>query len=520
MKTYIAYRDEHAVHIYDIEKDSFFDVEDIKDAGLDKRDFIITCNQDFVIRNKQIDICMVEKMIYFPGPKNLQRLFQKYTHKSFQDENKIKSIIKAIHTVYKRQQPFIKELKLEKAILFNSEIAGTIAYINIGKIKIKDSYIKEQNEISEKLNLVGQMGRNELISYMESKKYKCLDITTGKYNLTHKYLLSFNDEILNRHVEVSSKKSEYFHYSQYAKKEIPINHKPYGAITGRITTTGPNIQGIDPSIIEGNIWSFDFTGFEIMIYLCLYKKSICDDFIHSEKKDIYGYIFWELYPDKYGYDSDSFKKNNPDTRKSFKDLCIKVLYGATLDDCRYMFGDKIDKTYNKVFNYFDVSRVKKQLLDYATKSGSYLLNNKYNFSTSDENVDILHRLLPEAKKVSLPDDDPLYYSDHPKNKAIKSEFNDIFAKERGILLQVSDKFKKVNKYLVNYNIQATGAIIIKLAAKYAIATGMKSKILILRHDEIIADIVTEQDKKEIAYAMQDACKEVILSYINIDIKKL
>lgn len=520
MKTYIVYKDEHAVHVYDIADDKFFDVDDIKDAGLDKRDFLIVCNQEFLIRNKQIDICIVEKMIYFPGPKNLQRLFQKYTHKSFEDENKIKSIIKAIHTVYKKQQPFIKDLKLERAVLFNSEFAGTIAYINIGKIKIKDSYIKEQEEIREKLHYTGQMGRNELISYMESKKYGCLDIVTGKYNLTHKHILSFNDEILNKHVEISSKKSEYLHYSQFAKKEIPINHKPYGAITGRITTSNPNIQGIDPSIIEGNIWSFDFTGFEIMIYLCLYKKSICDDFIYSKKKDIYGYIFFELYPDKYGYDSDEFKSNNPDTRMSFKDLCIKVLYGATLDDCKYMFGDKIEKMYNKVFDYFDVSRVKKELLDYATKSGSYLLNNKYKLSTSDEHVNILHKLLPEAKKVSLPDDDPSYYSDHPKNKVIKEEFHDIFTKERGILLQVADKFKKVKKYVVNYNIQATGAIIIKLAAKYAIATGMKSKILILRHDEIIADIVTENDKREILYAMEDACKEVILAYIHIDMRKL
>lgn len=520
MKTYIVYQDEHTIHFFDFIENKFFDFPKIKDAKLNDTDFLIVCNQEFIAKNRQIDVCVVEKMIYFPGPKNLQRLFQKYTHKPFEDENKIKPILRAIHTIYKKQQPLIKELMLGQAIMFNSEIAGTIAYINSGFATIKDSFIDDFYKKKEKLNYTGQMGKNELVEYMHSKGYKYHDYNTGKHLLNHKYLLSFNDQTLNNHVEISSKKSEHLHLSQFAHKQIGINHKSYGAVTGRITTSNPNIQGIDPANIDGNIWSFDFTGFEIMIYLAEYKKSILDDFIYSNKKDIYGFIFWELFPDKYGYDSDEFKINNPDARKLFKDLCIKTLYGASLSDVKYMYGDKIEKLYNKVYKYMDVGRPTRDLLDYATKSGRYLLNRKYRVSVSDEDIDIFARLIPVANKIDIPMDSPSYYSDNPKNAVIKAEFHDIFAKERGILLEVRDKYYKIKKHLLNYNIQGTGAVIIKLAAKYAVISKMKSKILILRHDEIIADIATENDKREIVYAMEDACKEVLGYYINIDMKKL
>ena len=520
MKTYIVYQDEHTFHFFDFADNKFFDFPKIKDAKLDDKDFFITCSQEFIAKNRQIDICVVEKMIYFPGPKNLQRLHQKYTHKSFEDKNKIKSILRAIHTVYKRQQPLIKELLLGPAIMFNSEIAGTMAYINSGHITIKDSFIENYNKEKESLNYIGQIGKNDLIGYMKSKNYKYHDLDSGKYILNHKHLLSFNDEALNRHVEVSSKKSEHLHLSQFAHKQLDINHKSYGAVTGRISTSNPNIQGINPANIEGNIWSFDFTGFEIMIYLASYKKSIIDDFINSNKKDIYGFIFWELFPDKYGYDSDEFKTRNPDARNILKDMCIKTLYGASLSDVKYMYGDKVETLYKKIYKYMDVGKPTEDLLNYAKKSRRYLLNRKYKVSVSDEDIDIFARLLPEANKIDVPMDSPAYYSDDKRNVAIKAEFHEIFAKERGILLEVRDKYIRIKKHLLNYNIQGTGAVIIKLAAKYAIMSKMKSKILILRHDEIIADISTENDKREIVYAMEDACKEVLGYYINIEMKKV
>lgn len=519
MKTYIVYQDEHAVHLYNVTDNEFFDAPDIKSANLEKTDFIVCCNQEFVIRNKQIDVCVVEKMIYFPGPKNLQRLYQKYTHKSFEEENKIKPILKAIATVYKRQQPVIKELLLSKAVLLQSEIAGTIAYINSGKIQVKDDYIETHTKRRETMHFIGLMSREELIKHLTIIRYPHKDDLGVRFNLSHKNLLSVNDEKLNAHVAAEQARSEHLYYLQYAKSELNINHKSFGSVTGRITTSDPNIQGMDKSIIKGNIWSFDFTGFEIMIYLCLYKKGIMDDFIYSKKKDIYGFIFWELYPDKYGYDSDDFKTNHPEPRQMFKELCIKILYGATLKECQFFYGNKIDKIYKKIYDLFDVKRVQTELLEYACKSGRYLINKKYNISVSDQNANILARILPESKRIHIPENINAW-SDAPENTVIKAGYHDIFTKERGILLETAEKMREVKKHVLNYNIQGTGALIIKIAVKYAIRSGIKSKILMLRHDEIIADIVLENDKREIVYAMEDACKEVILQYINIDMKQV
>ena len=516
MKTYIVYQSDKSIHAMDADSKAFVAVDNIKDLQVDKKDFLITCNQSFVIKNPQIDIASIAKMIYFPGPKNLEKLYQEYTHKSLPDD-KVSTKLKAIYAIYRKQQPTIKKMNLDRVILFNASIEPFIAFINKGHINIKKSFVDANKDRSFTKNI---LRASELEDYMKSKGYKYYDINTGKYMFNHNYLLSLKDNLIDKHVEAEKERSKYLYAKQYAHDQLSINHQSFGAITGRVSTVKPNIQGMNPSIIDGEIYSLDFSGFEIVIYLCTYKKNIYDDFVHSKKKDIYGYIFWLLHPGYYDYDSDLFQENAKETRDKFKDLCLKVIYGSTLEECQFWYGDKINKIYYKVFDFFDVKKIKTGLMDYVTKTGHYLINNRYGMVVADKTSYLLAQNISEAKRnkylLGVNND----FSDSDNIQVKKSGFYETYAAEKGIVLETLENFRRAEKVVLNYNLQGTGAMIIKLAAKYALMSRIKSKILILRHDEIIVDIVEEEDLEKIMYAMEDACKEVILSIINVKIKKL
>lgn len=510
---YILFQDNFGINVYD--ENNIYKINDIKEIPYKIGDIIICCGQSFVTRMPQYDISVIEKMVFFPGRKDVKRLYEKYSHKTT-DVSNINNILKAIAFVFKRQQEYIEMYKIGNAVDFHADTAAVIAYINSGApIIIKDQYINEIEEMSKELSEYKIMSREELTSYMSSKRYNFLDINTGKFNLSHSFLLSLNDPVLTKQVEGESFKGKFAQKKTLAKY-MPINHSIYGAITGRIQTSAPNIQGIDKNAIhpKGTLYSFDFTGFEIIIYLALYNEALLNEFKSTNKEDVFAWMMFKLYPGKFTFDSDQLKSIEPDRRNKFKKLVIQTLYGATIDDVCFWYGQEITSLYKSILGLLNVNAAKKELIDYATRTGRYLVNKKYNLSIQDRWVKDYNILRPEAQKWKhLMGDD--VFSDESRFIVQKSYFDELHTKEKGIVEKCIESYRNVVKLCLNYHIQGTGAFILKKAVSNILKSKISSQVLILRHDEVIVDITNNEDIAKIQIAMSHAAKEIINHNIHI-----
>lgn len=516
--TYTLFKDEYVINVYD--GYNIYKIENIRELKPEPNSIILTCGQSFVTRLLQYDISIIEKMIFFPGRKDLKRLYEKYSHKTI-DVSNISYILKGIAYVYKRQQEYIDKYHIRQSVDFHAETASIIAYINDSTpITIKDKYIHDIEEMSKEISSYQIMSRQEIISYMTSKRYDFYDVNTGKFRLDHAFLLSLNDPILNKQVEGESFKGK-FVQKKTIKKYMPINHSIYGAITGRIQTAAPNIQGIDKNAIQpkGELYSFDFTGFEIIIYLSIYNLPLLQEFTKSGKNDIFAWIFYKLYPNKYNFDSDQLKTNEPDKRNSFKNLVIRSLYGATKEDVVYWYGDKILPLYKNVLGMLNIIAAKKELVDYASRTGRYLINKMYNLSIQDRWVNIFAMLQPEAQKWKSITGDHIF-SDDSRFVAKKEVFDELYTKERGIVEKCIEAYRNVLKLALNYHIQGTGAFIIKKAIQLILKQKISSQILIIRHDEVLVDLLDQNDISKIQIAMSEAAKFIIGVEIHIKCTKL
>lgn len=485
-------------------------INSINELNVNDNDFIITCDQLFTTRAKQYDVCVIEKMIFFPGPKNLRRLYLKYTHKDI-DLNSIANVLKAIETVYKKQQELVNKNKLQKAVSFHSVLSGFISFVNQGKnINLNDFFINSLEEKKNKVDKNKNLSRSELINYMTQKRYDFYDVNTGSFKLNHDFMLSLNDDFLNEYIRNEKNKGQYNAVKNYNKSN-KINHTMWGTITGRITTSEPNIQGLKLNTIEPSysLYSFDFTGFEIIIYLSLYNKSLLSEFIESGKNDVFSFLFYKIYPSKYKFDSDLLKEKEPETRQKFKMLTLRTLYGATKEDVAYWYGDGVVKLYNTLNVLLSKNKSVDYLLNYCQKTGRYLINDYINLSIQDRSSFNVHNLHSEYKN----------FKKHKGDYSLQNG-RDLYTKERGIVIEWEDSFSKVKKLCLNYNIQGTGAVIIKQALIDIIKSQIKSQILILRHDEVIVDIKELSDINKIELALKKAAIDVIGVDINIKTNKI
>ncbi len=515
---YTLFQDDFGVNVYD--GNEIYKIANVSELNPEPNSIILTCGQSFVTRLHQYDISVIEKMIFFPGRKDLKRLYEKYSHKTI-DVSNISYILKGIAYVYKRQQEYIDKYQIRKAVDFHAETAGIIAYINAGaQIAIKDEYIQEIADMSKELSSYQIMSRQEVISYMTSKRYDFYEVNTGKFRLDHAFLLSLNDPILTRQVEGESFKGK-FAQKKTLQKYMPINHSIYGAITGRIQTAAPNIQGIDKSSIQpkGELYSFDFTGFEIIIYLALYNKPLLQEFKDSEKNDVFSWLMFKIYPNKFNFDSDQLKTNKPDVRNKFKTLVIRSLYGATIQDVTYWYGENIIPLYKNILALLSIVAAKKELIDYASRTGRYLINKKYNLSIQDRWVSTYAILLPESEKWKHIMSDHVF-SDDGRFIIQKDTFEDLQVKERGIVEKCIEAYGNVVKLCLNYHIQGTGAFIIKQAICNILKSKVSSQVLILRHDEVLVDLINDEDISKIQMAMAKAAKDIIGQSIHVKCQKI
>lgn len=516
---YTLFQDDFGINVFD--GNNIYKINDIKELKSDANSIIIVCGQSFICRLPIYDISTIEKMIFFPGRKDLKRMYEKYSHKTI-DISNVSNVLKGISYVFKRQQEYVDSYQLRIAVDFHAQTSAILSYINAGTpIIIKDSAINELNELGEQLSKENILSRQELMSHMTKRRYNFIDINTGKFRFDHAFLLSLNDPVLNQHVNGERMRSKFIQ-KNILKKEMRINHNIYGAITGRIQTSEPNIQGIDKKVIQptGTLYSFDFTGFEIIIYLALFNKPLLQQFKESGKNDIFGWMFFKIYPNKFNFDSDNLKPNEPEIRDKFKKLVIRSLYGATQNDMVYWYGDNIIQLYKSVLSLLSIVSAKKELIDFATRTGRYLINKKYNLSIQDRWVKEYFILVPESKKwEKIITDDPVF-SDSGRFVVQKDKFDELYTKERGIIEKCIEAYQNVSKLCLNYHIQGTGAFIIKQSIQNVLKSKISSQVLILRHDEIVVDIKNNEDIEKIQMAMTTAAIQIIGSGIFVKAEKI
>jgi len=497
----------HEYHLFDIDSNQYSVLQEM--PKFTATDLLIVYDQSFPSRAKIWDIVTVEKMIYFPGPKNLARLNLKYYHK-YTRAAKLESHLKNTVRIYKKQLTEMAQLNLREAIDFESSMVGTIGFINSKKLKIKESLFTEYEEIREKYNKKDLLTRKEIINICIENKYDLFH--KMKWNLTHKNLLATGNKRIEKHVKMAELAGRMKYIEPFYNKEVDINHNIYGAITGRITTSNPNIQGIQKEWINGNVYSFDYTAFEVMIYLALYKPGIIDYFKDSGEKDLYMFLFNLV----------TKNRAKEEYRDKFKFLTIMILYGGTKSDCEYRFGEFGEKLYNKISFYLGIDKVKERLINHIKRTGRYLINEDTSYSICDRNSFLFFRQAPLAKEYSRKYKDELkeeYWSNDERIFLSRKMYHDKLTYEKGVVEETISLFETITKLALNYHIQGIGSQVLKTTAKKMLSK-IKSQILILRHDEVIVDITDDNDIKIIPQVMADVFWQYFKTDINVKTKKI
>ena len=504
---------------YNAETKIYAEFKTLAEIGLQKIDYVLTYNQSFLLTNTHLDIVVIEKILYFNGSKNFNNLHQKYLHKAFEGKSN-KQFAEAAIKVFQKQRAIIKDNKLDAQINFEGSLAGTIKFINKGVIKIKQSFIEEVENIDgaykDKI-----LTHKDLVSYCTDKRYNIYNLNSGKFNLTHERLLTFKDDLINKHVEAEKARASVLHKNQYAHSEIQINHNQWGAVTGRITTSTPNLQGMDKKIIEGNIHSFDYVAFETMIYMETYKPPVYKKFLDSKKKDIYGFMYEQVMPPLV-YDSDELKSRDPGKRSVFKKTLLAIIFGATWTDLEYI--NNIDwkgfkAMHENIVDMLDLKKVNQNLMAYLVKTGRFYIGSEHYCSVGTKESYQYSKLLPAASNhfglvEKIKDID---FFNVPKDL---TEYREFFTKERGLVDEVMELKASIIKNLVSYQIQGLGAMIIKVAAKYIVAAARQSKLLVLVHDEAVLELLDVTQSDIVIKAMKDAYSNITGGVINVEMKKI
>jgi len=493
--------------IFDVDAKTY--VEEDKLPKYTEQDLIITYDQIFPSRAKIHDICVAEKIIYFPHPKTLSRLNHKYFHK-YEPAKKIEQLLRNIYRIYKEQLKEILDQYLHKAVGFESSIAGSIAFINSKKISLKNSFLEDFEKKRDSYNKGGILTKKQVIEILIKNH---IDLSkNGKWDLTHEKLLKTEIPDIVKYVEAAKQASNFIYEKQFYAKSLNISHNQFGAVTGRITTTNPNLQGIQKKWIEGNVYSFDFTSFEVMIYLSLYKPDIIYDFEDSKEKDLYMYLFNLV----------TRNQAKEERRTDFKFLTIMILYGADAKTCEYRYGKFSDYLFPRITKLFGIDKVKESLIENVKRTGRYLIVPDISYTIQDR-ISFLFRknypLANEFKKKYKQELNIEYWSDNPRIFDSRTKFHDKLIYEKGVVQETYLLHEQLNKFVLNYHIQGFGAYRIKLCDK-ALLSKIKSQILILRHDEFIVDITDEKDLDVIPSVMKSVFFKYTKSKINIKCQKI
>jgi hypothetical protein len=96
------------------------------------------------------------------------------------------------------------------------------------------------------------------------------------------------------------------------------------------------------------LYSFDFTGFEIIIYLSIYNKPLLQEFKESGKNDVFAWMFFKIFPTKFNFDSDQLKTNVPETRDKFISIIDKLESKAFSEKALQLTFDNIKSTKKKI----------------------------------------------------------------------------------------------------------------------------------------------------------------------------
>ena len=500
---------QNVFHIMDVETKSKEEAKTL--PAFKHEDLIITCGQIFVTKAAIHDVTLVEKMIYFPGPKTIARLQQKYFLK-ISHLTKFDSLLNMILRVYKAQLKEIREQRLERAVEFETSITGTLAYINSKKITIKDSFLKSHEDRRDSFSKKRTMSRTEIIEECVKNKYNFFDKSKGQWDLSKKNLLSVDNKRFKDHLEASFENEILRYEKQYYQKHLPINHNQFGAITGRITTTSPNIQGIQKKWIEGNIYSFDYTGFEVMIFLNLYNPFIIKEYEKSGQEDLYMFLFDKL----------TDNRSKPELRDDLKYLLIKIIYGAEERTCIKDYGKFGEYMYPRIVKMFDIKKIKDDLIAHILRMGRYLIVPNINYTIRDKYSYMLFKNAPIAKDLKKKYGSELnteYWSDDPKTYTSRKTYHDKLTYEKGIVQEAIDTHKTLTRLCLNYHIQGIGAYILKKCMS-RLARQIESQILILRHDEFIVDILREKDIEIVQKTMEDVFFSIMKGNINVKTSRI
>jgi hypothetical protein len=474
-----------------------------------EQDLVITYDQIFPSRAKIHDICVAEKIIYFPGPKTLSRLNHKYFHK-YEPAKKTEQLLRNIYRIYKEQIKETVDQYLSKSVNFENGIAGTIAFINSKKITLKNSFLEEFEEKRDLYKKGGLLTKKQIIEILIKNHIDLFK--KGTWDLTHEKLIKTDIPEIIKHVEKAKMAANFTYEKQFYSKSLNIRHNQFGAVTGRISTSNPNIQGIQKKWIEGNIYSFDFTSFEVMIYLSLYNPDIIYDFEDSKEKDLYMYLFNLV----------TKNRAKEERRTDFKFLTIMILYGADAENCKYRYGEFSTYLYPRITKLFGIDKVKESLMESVKRTGRYLIVPDISYTIQDRLSFLFKKNYPLAKDFKRKYGKELsieYWSDNPKIFESRTKFHDKLIYEKGVVMETYEIHDRLNELVLNYHIQGFGAYIIKLCAK-ALLPKIKSQILIMRHDEFIVDITDEKDLDIIPSVMKNVFFKYTKSNINVKCQKI
>jgi hypothetical protein len=469
---------------------------------------VIGYDCQLVVNARILDIQTLEKVIFYHKSNTLRSLFQKYLHKTIGPKYKPENYPKHIYEVFYKQIKIIKSMKLETVINMESLFHSYLNRINAHEFPVNTELIKKKYvELEKKMVELKNPfpSKTSLTKYLDKKKYNYFDIDSGQEDLSFNNLRSFKDEAIDKYVLFSLLRSDRIMIQPYIGDYIPINHKPYSSITGRVHTYAPNIQALSSDYYDGNIMSFDYVSQEIMIYMHIFKPPIFYVFRESEYSDFYEFLY--CYVSKVKYQPGEMNEKHKAKRDKMKITVLSMMNGMGIDGLAFKIKVSPLSLYNLYKNIDDLCEFTKnrnELINVAIKEGYYWTCRYLGQYMKDELLDGYQRIRSKA------------------NNFWKIPKHERDTEERGVIMEAMDKHKILSRKVIGLNVQRTASVILKLAV---INLGKDrtfplNAIKCLRHDEILTVDLDEVATQCVVDAMKAAHYAVLGEHISVSVKNI
>lgn len=454
------------------------------------------------------DILFASKLLDWQEGISFNQLCQRYLHKSsdklrFTNCKTESYRAEAIWRIWNKVIVQIQQYDLSQALFHECKFAAVLQKINGVHLPVKKEVLNMRMEsiaTEYTYTITPLTNKAELVSYLKENKLYKVDPFTGKERLTHDFLLSLNNDQVNKYVTRAKLEAENKLILSYGdndaglltKDYVLVNYKQFSDVSGRVHTRTPNAQGVSKKYLEPCI-SLDFKAQELYTYLMIYNiqfiYAFVEDSRESGNRDLYLYLYNKVMTNPVNKEVFASK------RDQFKQIVNMMIRSAHFKDISYKINVPYEKMYDflhTTYTILNLEQSQKNLMEYVQKTGRYFRCSITKRSQGDDTA--MFFMQNRQRALYLWGARNQYNKDIAAGIVSKIGYTAIEDRELDKFTEITEK---IRRSLVGKNVQATAQTLFKKAIRLIDSKGCLEYILLIIHDELLLKPDTPPEKVEI-----------------------